>query len=64
VVLADEPLCRLCCRAGFVVAATLVDHITPIEDGGERLSRDNLQPLCVRCHGRKTGQDLRKRRGH
>jgi len=60
-VLADEPLCRRCARRGLVTAAELVDHITPIRDGGERLSRSNLQPLCRKCHGTKTGQDLVKR---
>ncbi|WP_020475241.1 HNH endonuclease [Zavarzinella formosa] len=62
-VIDDEPLCRMCMNRGRHVAADLVDHIQPIEDGGERLSRENLQPLCRKCHGEKTAEDLRKRRG-
>jgi hypothetical protein len=41
--------------------ATLVDHITPIEDGGEQLDPENCQPLCASCHGKKTIDDLRQR---
>ena len=55
--LANEPLCRMCSRP-----ADLVDHITPIRDGGERLDDDNLQSLCRRCHDAKTAEDVRKRR--
>lgn len=56
--LAAEPLCRMCGRP-----ADLVDHITPIRDGGERLDDDNLQSLCRSCHDEKTQEDVRKRRG-
>lgn len=52
----DSGLCCLCHRP-----AVLVDHITPIRDGGERLALDNLQSLCRRCHDAKTGEDVRKR---
>lgn len=62
-VMQDEPLCRRCNDDGRTVAADLVDHIQPIEDGGERLDRANLQPLCRQCHAVKTGDDVRKRRG-
>ena len=57
-----EPLCRRCASLGYTTPATLVDHITPIADGGAVLDEDNLQSLCVRCHGIKTSEDLRKRR--
>lgn len=62
-VLADEPLCRRCRAEGRVTGAEVVDHITPIVDGGDRLDRANLQPLCVPCHAIKTASDVRKRRG-
>jgi len=44
-----EPLCRLCLAAGRTVAATIVDHIVPLADGGTHATA-NLQPLCKRCH--------------
>jgi 5-methylcytosine-specific restriction protein A len=59
--LAAEPLCRMCQQAGRISAAVLVDHITPINDGGARLDDDNLQSLCRRCHDQKTADDVRKR---
>lgn len=31
-----------------------VDHIIPINKGGDRRSRNNLQTLCRTCHSRKT----------
>ena len=47
-VLAASPNCRRC-----GAPASHVDHIRPrSRGGGEGL--DNLQPLCSRCHGRKT----------
>lgn len=32
-----------------------VDHIVPLQFGGED-NEANLQPLCVRCHKRKTAR--------
>lgn len=46
IVLSEEPKCRRCDRP-----ATDLDHI----DGDPtNLDRSNLQPLCGRCHKRKT----------
>lgn len=56
-----EPLCRMCKADGLVTMATMVDHIVPIADGGEKLDEDNLQSLCRDCHARKTADDLVKR---
>ena len=58
VVLSQEPVCRLCRNA----LASMVDHIQPIRDGGDRLAYDNLQPLCNKCHAQKTKQDLAARK--
>ena len=63
VFLADHPLCAMCAAQGHTTAATLVDHIQPIADGGARLDQENLQSLCVACHGAKTADDLVRRRG-
>lgn len=43
--LAEDPGCRLCDRP-----AVLVDHVTPISAGGDRLDTANLRPLCRSCH--------------
>ena len=64
VVLSDEPLCRCCAAEGRTTAATQVDHIVALTDGGARLDRSNLQPLCDDCHGRKTAADVAARRRH
>lgn len=49
--LQQHPLCRMCYERGFLVPATVVDHIVP-HRGDERLFWDamNHQPLCVQCH--------------
>ena len=52
-VLANEPLCRECRRAGRVTQATDVDHIEPVSQGGAAFDLVNLQPLCRECHNRK-----------
>jgi 5-methylcytosine-specific restriction protein A len=52
-VLYNQPLCE--CGA----IATDVDHIIPIDKGGAEYKRDNLQPLCQRCHGQKTRAEQR-----
>jgi len=61
-VLSDEPLCRTCAARGLLTPATMVDHITPLNDGGARLDRSNLQPLCDSCHAQKTAFDVAARR--
>lgn len=50
------PLCMECQRNGKLVPATVVDHILP-HRGDEDLfwDQNNWQPLCKRCHDRKTG---------
>ena len=56
VVLADEPLCRHCHAAGRIEPASEVDHILPLSKGGTN-DRENLQPLCHRCHSFKTATE-------
>jgi 5-methylcytosine-specific restriction protein A len=50
----------VCVRCGS--PASLVDHVTPLEDGGARLDPANLQALCRGCHGPKTRSDLKARK--
>ena len=51
-----EPLCRECKAAGFVVEATMVDHIIPLEQGGTN-EFSNLQSLCQTHHNKKTAAE-------
>lgn len=44
-VLLVEPMCRLC-----GAAATEVDHIVALADGGAELDVLNVRPLCAACH--------------
>jgi 5-methylcytosine-specific restriction endonuclease McrA len=51
--LAEQPLCeiRKLCDG---LPATEVDHVIPIEAGGDSHNIDNLQSACKRCHSWKT----------
>lgn len=51
VFLREHPLCCFCQRLGLVVAAKVVDHVTPHE-GDQSLfwNRSNWQGLCATCH--------------
>lgn len=51
-VLNNEPLCRTCQQP-----AQMVDHITPIHEGGSETDTGNLQPLCNACHASKRGRE-------
>jgi 5-methylcytosine-specific restriction endonuclease McrA len=55
-ILSAEPLCRHCAKQGKTTVATEVDHIKPLESGGD-YSVDNAQPLCHDCHVKKTAKD-------
>ena len=48
------PLCEECMRQGKETPATMVDHITPIRQGGRALDMENLQSLCWSCHSAKS----------
>jgi len=52
-ILSDEPLCRICANANRVTAATVVDHIVPLFQGGTD-DRTNKQALCTPCHDIKS----------
>jgi 5-methylcytosine-specific restriction protein A len=57
--LARHPVCvdpfRVHGQHGEVAAASEVDHITPIDQGGTD-DDENLEALCKPCHSRKTAQ--------
>jgi 5-methylcytosine-specific restriction protein A len=58
---AREPLCRHCKAKGRVKIATVADHILSIAKGGAIHDITNLQPLCERCHSRKSLLEQGKR---
>lgn len=60
--LCEHPLCAICLGHERYVPATVVDHIVPIKDGGDRFDTANLQSLCVSCHNRKTARETAVRR--
>ena len=50
-----HPLCALCAQEGRYTKATVVDHIRQHRgDVSLFWDRSNWQPLCKRCHDRKT----------
>lgn len=49
----SNPLCVVCLEKGISKPAQNVDHIQPVEHGGDMYDWDNLQSLCISCHNRK-----------
>jgi 5-methylcytosine-specific restriction enzyme A len=58
--LAQHPLCAVCRAQGWVVQATVVDHVVT-HRGDQRLFWDeaNWAPSCKPCHDRKTAREGR-----
>lgn len=56
--LTGYPLCVECRRKGYVMPATVVDHIVP-HKGDQTLfwNQSNWQSLCKPCHDRKTATE-------
>lgn len=50
---ANNPICCQCEHE----ATYYTDHIQPINEGGAMWDINNLQPLCVRCHAKKSGRE-------
>lgn len=59
----DARLCQPCRRTGKLVAATEVDHIAELADGGARLDKRNLESTCHSCHVAKTWRRRKARTG-
>ncbi|SOC11406.1 HNH endonuclease [Rhodobacter sp. JA431] len=54
-----HPLCADCGELGVVEAATEVDHIERhMGDPRKFWDKSNWQPLCKRCHSRKTAREV------
>ena len=56
--LRENPLCAACEKRGRLRAATVTDHIVP-HKGNIMLfwDRTNWEPMCWRCHSRKTAKE-------
>ena len=53
--LRQNPLCELCIKVGYIEPATTVDHIVPINKGGDPFpGLYRLMSLCASCHNQKT----------
>ncbi|WP_409017734.1 HNH endonuclease [Dyadobacter sp. CY323] len=61
--LIDFPYCQKCAENPKLdpVPAKEVDHITPLEVGGEPFAKSNLKSLCKRCHVIKSAEEARQR---
>jgi 5-methylcytosine-specific restriction protein A len=55
--LEQHPLCEECLKRGIHTKATMVDHIVPIKQGGDKYDPCNLQSLCWNCHSRKSVEE-------
>ena len=53
----QNPLCAVCLKAGFLTPMKVVDHIVPIQQGGDPMAVDGLQSLCQLCHNQKISAD-------
>ncbi len=54
IVLAKEPICRICQRA----ASTVADHIVPHKGNWALFcDLDNLEGICDACHSKKTATE-------
>jgi len=56
-----NPLCVQCKEEGRTRKADVVDHIKPIQEGGEHFEQSNLQSLCHKHHNKKTAKDYRNK---
>ena len=46
----------LCSVVGCNNAATVVDHIISVNEGGSFWDKENHQPMCKSCHDKKTAK--------
>lgn len=52
-----DGLCEICEANGFLIHATVVDHIVPLAKGGSD-DDSNTRNLCDPCHQRVTAQQF------
>lgn len=57
--LSRNPVCVECAKGGVVTPASVVDHVVPVNAGGEFWDTSNWQALCAACHNStKQRQDI------
>ena len=63
IVLAEEPLCRMCLAADppRFTPSTIADHIKPKAEGGTD-DRENYQGACQSCSKAKTARESARAR--
>lgn len=52
-----NPLCVVCYENDIVSVADVVDHIVPVNMGGEKLEESNFQSMCTSCHNAKSARE-------
>lgn len=57
VLLRDAYSCKSCGRVCSEKQEAQIDHIVPKRSGGTN-DISNLQTLCLRCHGRKSREEM------
>lgn len=50
----NHRLCVMCLEEGISKISECVDHIIPMEQGGDPWNPDNHQALCISHHNQKT----------
>lgn len=55
--LRQDPYCECPDCKGKKIPATMVDHITPIKQGGSRTEMSNLQSMTDSCHAKKSARE-------
>lgn len=59
--LVKNPYCAHCLEQGNKTPARVVDHVTRIKAGGDRLNPENFQALCDSCHAKKSANESNER---
>ena len=54
----ENPTCKRCHKL-----AQVIDHVVPVNQGGEFWDVTNWQPLCKQCHDIKSGREAHWQRG-
>lgn len=56
--LQSHPFCECDeCKSGIPLPADTVDHIIPINKGGDPWAETNFQAMNHRCHNKKSGRE-------
>jgi len=56
----EKPLCEECKKKGIITPMNVVDHVTPISQGGSAWYWSNLQSLCTAHHNSKSRKEQQR----